>query len=412
MRRGKYYQNCNPHFSLTQYEARYFAARGRLLKYLSFKILILCILLPPILYIFSVLSIESHLRKHYTEEIKEISTGDTRPLFNGSVRLKDAINRNINGYLQSKTMIPLGVKVNVAVTTQQNTILYPAFFDEEEDSILAPNPMKIAAENYNLLQEGIVIKVDLTLEHNTLLSNTILTFYILLSVLVLYFYYKAGIKKAKQEDTEKSKKITRLLNLEKNQTKNLKALEKIKQKLTSEISDMKKRLEKERVKAIKNEEEMIKEILALEEKFNKNLTLQNTKQEEIETLIEKIKRFEKANRKDSSQKAKGLNSVRKRFKTLYKNVSINEKAINGFMDLTDDMKIKGEEIIHKLNEDPKYVKVKRKVFGKKGRITIQEVIFAYKGRLYFRNTKDSRIEILTIGTKNTQTKDLEFLDNI
>ena len=382
------------------------------MKFLSFKILILCILLPPILYIFSVLSIESHLRRHYTKEIKEICTGDTRPLFNGSIRLKDAINRNIDGYLQNKVLIPLGVRVNAAVTTKQNTILYPTFFDEEENSILGSNPMKVAAENYNLLQEGIVVKVDLTLEHNTLLSNTILAFYILVSVLVLYFYYKAGIKKAKQEDTEKSKKITRLLKLEKNQTKNLKALVKIKQKLTSEISVMKKRLEKERVKATKNEEEMIKEIVALEEKFNKNLALQNTKQEEIDTLIEKIKRFEKANRKDSTQKTKALNSVRKRFKTLYKNVSINKKAINGFMDLTDEMKIKGEEIIHKLNEDPKYVQVKRKVFGKKGRTTIQEVIFAYKGRLYFRNAKGSRIEILTIGTKNTQIKDLEFLDNL
>jgi len=382
------------------------------LKFLSFKILILCILLPPILYIFSVLSIESHLRRHYTKEIKEICTGDTRPLFNGSIRLKDAINRNIDGYLQNKVLIPLGVRVNAAVTTKQNTILYPTFFDEEENSILGSNPMKVAAENYNLLEEGIVVKVDLTLEHNTLLSNTILAFYILVSVLVLYFYYKAGIKKAKQEDTEKSKKITRLLKLEKNQTKNLKALVKIKQKLTSEISVMKKRLEKERVKATKNEEEMIKEIVALEEKFNKNLALQNTKQEEIDTLIEKIKRFEKANRKDSTQKTKALNSVRKRFKTLYKNVSINKKAINGFMDLTDEMKIKGEEIIHKLNEDPKYVQVKRKVFGKKGRTTIQEVIFAYKGRLYFRNAKGSRIEILTIGTKNTQIKDLEFLDNL
>jgi hypothetical protein len=326
--------------------------------------------------------------------------------------LKDAINRNIDGYLHSKAIIPLGVKVNVAVTTKQNTILYPAFFEEEEDSVLAPNPMKVAAENYNLLEEGIVIKVDLTLEHNTLLSNTMLAFYILASVLVLYFYYKTGIKKATQEDTEKSKKITRLLKLEKNQTKNLKALVKIKQKLTSEISDMKKRLEKERVKARKNEEEMIKEIVALEEKFNENLALQNTNQEEIDTLIEKLKRFEKANRKENRQKAKALNPVRKRFKTLYKNVSINEKAVNGFVDLTDDMKIKSEEIIHKLNEDPKYVQVKRKVFGKKGRTTIQEVIFAYKGRLYFRNTKGSRIEILTIGTKNTQTKDLEFLDNL
>jgi len=72
------------------------------------------------------------------------------------------------------------------------------------------------------------------------------------------------------------------------------------------------------------------------------------------------------------------------------------------------MKIKVEEIIHKLNEDPSFVLVKRKVFGKKGRATVQEVIFAYKGRLY----KDGKIEILTIGTKNTQAKDLEFLDNI
>ena len=44
--------------------------------------------------------------------------------------------------------------------------------------------------------------------------------------------------------------------------------------------------------------------------------------------------------------------------------------------------------------------------------TLFEVIFAYKGRLYFRKAKDNRIEVLTVGTKNTQVKDLEFLDNI
>jgi hypothetical protein len=76
------------------------------------------------------------------------------------------------------------------------------------------------------------------------------------------------------------------------------------------------------------------------------------------------------------------------------------------------MKIKSEEIIHKLNENPKLVPVKRKVFSKKGRATVQEVIFAYNGRLYYRASTHGRIEILTIGTKNTQAKDLEFLDNL
>ena len=132
----------------------------------------------------------------------------------------------------------------------------------------------------------------------------------------------------------------------------------------------------------------------------------------LTTLEEKIKLFEKEARKESKQKTKVYNSVRKRFKTLYKNISIDKKAIIGFLDLTEDMKIKSEEIIHKLNENPKIVPIKRKVFSKKSRATVQEVIFAYNGRLYFRASKNSRIEILTIGTKNTQTRDLEYLDGI
>jgi len=42
-------------------------------------------------------------------------------------------------------------------------------------------------------------------------------------------------------------------------------------------------------------------------------------------------------------------------------------------------------------------------------LTKIEVIFSYKGRLYFRNTKDQRVEILAVGTKNTQARELEFL---
>jgi len=382
------------------------------LKFLSFKILILCILLPPILYIFSLQSIESHLNRRYAKEIGDIYTGDTRSLFDGSVRLKDAINNNIDRYLQSKAILSLGVKAKVAVATKQNTILYPAVFNDEEGDIPPSAPIQIAADNYNLMNEGLVVNVDLILEHNTLLSNVILAFYVCISVLVLFLYYRAGIKKAWQEDTEKETEIARLLEFEKNHTSKLKDLIKVKQKLISEIIKIKRKLVHERIRASKNEDDLIKEIVALEENINENIALQNEKQEEINALKEKIKLFEKERQKENKQKTNSFNRVRKRFKTLYKNISVNKRALTGFFDLTDDMKIKGEEIIHKLNEDPSFVVVKRKVFGKKGRATVQEVIFAYKGRLYFRKTKDGKIEILTIGTKNTQAKDLEFLDNI
>jgi hypothetical protein len=382
------------------------------LKFLSFKILILCILLPPILYIFSLQSIESHLNKRYAKEIGDIYTGDTRPLFDGSVRLKDAINNNIDRYLQNKAMLSLGVKAKVTVATKQNTILYPAVFNDEEGDIPPSAPIQVAADNYNLMNEGLVVNVDLILEHNTLLSNAILAFYICMSVLVLFLYYRTGIKKARQEDTEKETEIARLLEFEKNHTSKLKDLIKVKQKLIAEIIKIKRKLVHERIRASKNEDDLIKEIVALEENINENIALQNEKQEEINALKEKIKLYEKERQKENKQKTNNFNTVRKRFKTLYKNISVNKRALNGFFDLTDDMKMKGEEIIHKLNEDPSFVLVKRKVFGKKGRATVQEVIFAYKGRLYFRKTKDGKIEILTIGTKNTQAKDLEFLDSI
>jgi len=382
------------------------------LKFLSLKIMILCILLPPVLYIFSVQSVERHLKNRFANEIEDIYLGNTRSLFEGSVRLKDAINRNINRYLQSKALIPLGVKVTITVTSKQNTILYPAVVDDKDVSLLPNDSMQIASDNYKLMNEGLAVNVDLVVEHNTLLTNGILGFYIFASILVLSFYYWRGVKKTREAEMEKDSEIFRLKEIELNRSDNLKALMKDKKILISEIKKIEKQLKKEKINASKNEEEMIKEIVALEEKINKKIGLLNERQEEIDALKEKIKLFEKEIRKESKQKTKIYNSTLKRFKTLYKNISIDKRAIIGFIDLTEDMKIKSEEIIHKLNENPKLVPIKRKVFSKKSRGAVQEVIFSYNGRLYFRPTKQGMIEILTIGTKNTQTKDLEYLDSI
>jgi hypothetical protein len=230
--------------------------------------------------------------------------------------------------------------------------------------------------------------------------------------LVLSFYYFSGLKKVRKEETEKNSELSRLKEIETNHADNLKTMVQDKKNLVFEIKKTKKQLKKETVKASKNEDEMIKEIVLLENKIIKKIELLNEKEQEIDTLKETIKRLEKEGKKETRQKIKFYHSVRKRFKTLYKNISIDKKAIMGFLDLTEDMKIKSEEIIHKLNEDPKLVPVKRKVFSKKGRSNVQEAIFAYNGRLYFRANKQSRIEILSIGTKNTQAKDLEYLDSI
>ena len=381
------------------------------MKFFSLKILILCILLPPVLYIFSVQSLERNLKSRYLNDIENIYLGDTRPLFEGSLRLKDDINRNINRYLQNNVLISLGVKVIVNVTSKKGTILYPAPVNNNT-SILPNNPIQIASDNYRLMEEGLVVDVDVVIEPNTVLANIILCVYIFISIVVLSFYYWSGLKKVRKEETEKNSELSRLKEREINYAENLKAMMQDKKSLGFEIKKIQKQLKKETIKASKNEDEMIKEIILLENKVMNKIELLNDKEKEIDELKEKIKRFEKEGRKESKQKIKFYHSVRKRFKTLYKNISIDQKAIMGFLDLTEDMKIKSEEIIHKLNENPKLVPVKRKVFSKKGRSNVQEAIFAYNGRLYFRANKQSRIEILSIGTKNTQVKDLEYLDTI
>ena len=377
------------------------------MKYLSFKILILYILLPPVLYILSVQSIEKHLKTRYLNEIKDIYTGDALHLFDGSVRLQDAVNKNIDLFLQNKTLISHGVKTNITVTTKQGTLVYPAPFEAATGPLLQFDPVRVAADNYSLMHEGLLVQVDLKLEYNTLLSNIIISFYVFASILALYFYYLAGLKKAKMDELEKSTEIDRLLNIEKEYNNNLVSLEREKEKLTAKYSQIKKELENEKIKATSAEDEMIAEIITLEEKIGINLSLQEKQRKEINASKQKIKRFE-----GGKQKTKGYDTTRKRFKALYKNITINERAISGFMELTDDLKIKSEEIIHKLNENPQLVPIKRKVFGEKNRKPVQEVIFAYKGRLYFHAAKEGRIEVLAVGTKNTQTKDMGFLAKV
>ncbi|MBW1893557.1 MAG: hypothetical protein JRF40_10930 [Deltaproteobacteria bacterium] len=65
------------------------------MKYLSLKILVLCILAPSVLYILSVLLIENRLHSLYTDELEGYYTGDTQALLSGNDRLKNTQTKNL-----------------------------------------------------------------------------------------------------------------------------------------------------------------------------------------------------------------------------------------------------------------------------------------------------------------------------
>ncbi len=382
------------------------------MKFFSFKILLLCILLPPLLYIYTVQLLEKELNRRYFDDIEQIYIGDTEPLFRGNVRLKDAIARNIDAYLKSRRLIRMGAKVEVTVTTRAGRILYPPLFEEESTPPVVVEPMDIAAENYRLLRQGLLVKVRVTLEYNTLLTNIILALYVLVFGLALYGYYRRGVHRVRQQELESRQEMARLEDAKRNTTRSLESLKAERERLTSEFERLQQRIEQEKHKASRNEDQMLEEIESLEKRIQENLSMQQAQQEEIDALREQIRHYEKVRRSEGKQKVRAVEAAGKRFRTLYKKLTVNTRAVEGYVELTDDMRIKAEEIIHQLNENPDQVPIKRKVFGRKGMETVLEVIFAYNGRLYFRRRDDQRIEVLVIGTKNTQNRDLGFIKKI
>jgi hypothetical protein len=379
------------------------------MRILSFKILVLCILLPPVLYIASALLLERNLNARYTRGIEDSYIGDPRPLLEGSLSLKDVISRNIDSFLNNKILIRIGIKVNVTVKTKSGEILYPTDFEETDNSPLTPKPSQVATENFRLMNEGIVLDVETRFEHNRVLSNGLLTFCIILSIFIFYLHYRILSNKLKFEDHQRSLELEQLRELEKVNRGRLEGLRQERENIQTEFDVLKEILEDEKKKAERNEDELIGEIENLEAKLDENIARQEFQHKEILELKEQIEKYGEGPRRVDKKRSKAADSVSKRFGTLYKNLSVNERAIRGFLDLNDELKIKAEEVIHQLNSDPSQVAIKRKVFRGEGQKTVLEAVFGYKGRLYFRHARDTRIEVLAIGTKNTQSRELKFL---
>jgi len=267
-------------------------------------------------------------------------------------------------------------------------------------------------ENFALLNEGLTVHVEAQLGHNRLISNSLLGVYVLVALITLLVHYRSASRKAVREEEERGREMSRLMALEQSNTVRLSELQQQRERLMGEFGNMKSALQGERERAERNEYDLIAEIELLERKLTENLALQETQQTEIEALREKFTLLEKEQRREDRGRQKAFAAYQKRFVTLYKNVLVSERAVEGFLDLNEEMRLKAEEIIHQLDATPDLVSVKRKVFGRKNRETVLEVVFAYRGRLYFRRGSDRRVEIAAIGTKNTQSRELEFLASL
>jgi DNA repair exonuclease SbcCD ATPase subunit len=153
---------------------------------------------------------------------------------------------------------------------------------------------------------------------------------------------------------------------------------------------------------------------SLEEMLDEALRDVGRRDEELQKLQSKLEGAAKAAPALSSgARARETEQLGKRLRTLYKNLEIDDRAIDDLVGLRDlDMKLKAEEAMKRLSDEPDTAAVRRKVGGLPPQLSIFELGFAGKGRIYYMKGDVRRFRVLSIGAKNSQKTDLEYLSRL
>jgi len=380
------------------------------MRNIPYKALILCFLLPPVCY---VLTIQGLNRYFYNKEygaLRKIIVQDYDALYEGRFTVEEEVNKNITNYLKKRFISKLGVSINILVKTKSNKIIYPPEAESFTNSFgpkAAVNYVEVATQNYKTLNQGLDLQVDVRVRHNSWMSNGVLVLY---SLIALFFLQKA-IKKKINETEARAQDSVRLANSLNEQLREAEnRLTRIRTK-ESEYVEKIDALRKEKNRLAHDIDDLLEEMEKLERGLEKESDSKRHLEAEAESLRKELEKL-RARAQKSKGKKKKLEITNKRFRVLYKNLSFTDRAIEGYLDLPEEFQLKAEEVINILNIDDRKVQVRRKVFGKGGKMNILEADFLYSGRIYFQKDSNSKVKILAIGTKNTQNRDLAYLESV
>jgi hypothetical protein len=385
------------------------------MKRFSFSMLFACVFLPPICYLLTIKALEAYFDNRERSNLNDILIRDHEAVIEGRYPIREEVTRNIHQYMSRSLKRKLGVVTYVMVKTRDDRILYPSHLQRnfQASSItenLATNSpdtldyVEVAAANFKVLNEGLVLTMDVRIEHNTWLSNSILIFYIFVSVFLFRRLIRKDITQAERlEETQQSdiKRLSEQLKTTKQEIEALAVRDTDYRRLISSLKEDKRELSRD-------VDGLLEEIEQLENGLESQKELKEKMEGEVLQLENQLERLRGRPSKGKSSK-KRTETTAKRFRSLYKNIAFTKRSADGFLSLTDELQLKAEKVIHKLNDDVSTVPIKRKVFGKGGKMNVLEAEFSYSGRIYFQRDSQSRVKILAIGTKNTQEEDLAYV---
>jgi len=276
-------------------------------------------------------------------------------------------------------------------------------------------------------------EVTATLPHNALISNGILILYTSILLQVVYVSNRRAVRReterlnaalttrneaarrAGEIEAELAKTRIRLSEvepMEREHSEEVEGLQREREELHRQLSTLASREEALRGRA-ESAVDLSQEVRALEDLLDEATGDLDSKNEEINRLEVSLKKASKTSGKLQNSRAKAIETLAKRFRTLYKTVEIDDRAIDDIMGLGDEaLRLKAEECVKRLADDADNIAVRRKVGGLPDHVQVFELGFAGKGRMYYARGKSRRFRVLCVGAKNTQAADLDYMSRL
>jgi hypothetical protein len=161
--------------------------------------------------------------------------------------------------------------------------------------------------------------------------------------------------------------------------------------------------------------ELAQEHQALEDLLEEALADVGQKDREIQTLQDRLARAAQGEgrTRESGGRTRESERIGRRLRTLYKSLDFDERAIDDLVALGDEsLKLRAEEALKRLADEPDTAAIRRKVGGLPAQLSIFELGFAGKGRIYYCRNDRGGFRVLALGGKATQKQDLEYLSRL
>jgi hypothetical protein len=372
------------------------------------------------LYLFSVRILETSLDVYFRSTLAQVASLEPGP---GSAVSR--LRSQLQDALGSVWVRPGGVRVDALVLAADGRTL---LFASRGPVPSLPGESSVSPEAELALLPA-TIDVAVSVPHNSLAANAILVLYAALFLTTLFLYTRLlarrederlrSIIEARDGIADRAAEIegelaavrlrlSRVEPVRASQEGAIRELQRERERLVQELHKVEARQQ-----SLRNEDTeadtLRTEHEALEGLLDETLEDLTHRNEEIQELQRQLKRQSKS----APAAGKQSDQLARRLGTLYKNLEIDERAIKDLVDLRDEtMKLRAEEALKRLSDESDQVAVRRKVGGLPPHLSILELGYAGKGRIYYTKGQARRFRILLVGTKASQKPDLEFLSRL